>query len=76
MIIDNPLMGIYLERPNRFTMVVDVGGERRLAHLKDPGRLKELLIPGNDVIVRKATGKERKTEFDVIALRRGMSGSL
>ncbi|WP_370004733.1 DNA/RNA nuclease SfsA [Methanothermobacter sp. KEPCO 2] len=71
MIIDNPLMGIYLERPNRFTMVVDVGGERRLAHLKDPGRLKELLIPGNDVIVRKATGKERKTEFDVIALRRG-----
>ncbi|WP_321211395.1 DNA/RNA nuclease SfsA [Methanothermobacter sp. DP] len=71
MIIDNPIMGRYLERPNRFTMIVDVGGERRLAHLKDPGRLRELLIPGNDVIVRKATGKERKTEFDVIALRRG-----
>ncbi|MGB9837216.1 DNA/RNA nuclease SfsA [Methanothermobacter sp.] len=71
MIIDKPLMGMYLERPNRFTMVVDVGGEKRLAHLKDPGRLRELLIPGNQVIVRKASGKERKTEFDVIALRRG-----
>ncbi|MCG2827848.1 DNA/RNA nuclease SfsA [Methanothermobacter sp. K4] len=71
MIIDNPLMGIYLERPNRFTMAVDVGGERKLAHLKDPGRLKELLIPGNEVLIRKAAGKERKTEFDVIALRRG-----
>jgi sugar fermentation stimulation protein A len=70
MIIENPLIGNYIERPNRFTVAVYVDGERRIAHLRDPGRLRELLIPGNDVILRRAPAGNRKTEFDVIALRR------
>lgn len=70
-IIENPIRGSYIERPNRFTVAVHVDGERRLAHLRDPGRLRELLIPGNDIILRKAPPGNRKTEFDVIALRRG-----
>ncbi|MDI6841265.1 MAG: DNA/RNA nuclease SfsA [Methanothermobacter wolfeii] len=69
--IDNIICGVYIDRPNRFTMVVDVDGEKKLAHLRDPGRLKELLIPGREVLLRKADGGGRKTEFDVIAVRRG-----
>ena len=70
-IIENPIRGSYIERPNRFTVAVYVDGNRRLAHLRDPGRLRELLIPGNDIMLRKAPARNRKTEFDVIALRRG-----
>jgi sugar fermentation stimulation protein A len=58
----------YVERPNRFTVVFDDGDIREKAHLRDPGRLKELLIPGTPLIVRKAINPEfRKTKFDVIA---------
>lgn len=54
--IDNIICGVYIDRPNRFTMVVDVDGEKKLAHLRDPGRLKELLIPGREVLLKKADG--------------------
>lgn len=51
--IDNIICGVYIDRPNRFTMVVDVDGEKKLAHLRDPGRLKELLIPGRKYCSRR-----------------------
>ena len=38
----------FLERPNRFIVRcrIDGSGEEAEAHLADPGRLKELLLPG------------------------------
>lgn len=49
--------GIFLERPNRFISVLEIPGELGepqtvRAHVADPGRLKELLIPGVKVLVR------------------------
>jgi len=35
----------------------------------DPGRLKELLYPGNRVLVKRAAGKHRRTKWDLIAAR-------
>ncbi len=53
-------------RLNRFLVELEDG---RLAHLHDPGRLRELLVPGREIIVRKVEGRKRKTDLDVLAVR-------
>lgn len=39
------------------------------AHIHDPGRLEDLLYPGNKLLLRKATNPNRKTGWDVIAAK-------
>lgn len=62
--------GIILSRPNRFLAIVDIPkldlGDVNV-HVHDPGRLKELLFPGNKVLLRWAEKEGRKTKWDVIA---------
>ncbi|MFX0097958.1 MAG: DNA/RNA nuclease SfsA [Candidatus Hodarchaeota archaeon] len=59
----------FLERPNRFLTVVKFkDGTVVESFLPDPGRLKELLIPGVKVWVSRASKKERKTKFDTVAV--------
>ena len=60
---------IFLSRPNRFTAKVRIDGmeEDQTVHVHDPGRLKEVLFPGNRVLVRKARKVGRKTAWDMIA---------
>ncbi len=41
------------------------------AHLHDTGRLKELLVNGAKLFVRRADKKERKTKWDVIGVKTG-----
>jgi sugar fermentation stimulation protein A len=66
----------FLSRPNRFLTVVELEGEPVEAHLPDPGRLKELLLPGANVWVRPASGRPgRKTRF-TLALVEAPSGQL
>jgi len=68
--IENLVCGKFIERPNRFLVKFEDGsGKTELAHLKDPGRLKELLIPNVKILLRKAISKnKRKTNYDVIAV--------
>ena len=45
--IEGPLINaVFIERPNRFITIIEIGGKKHKSHLPDPGRLKELLIPG------------------------------
>lgn len=62
-----------ISRPNRFIVHVEVGAEAgdgagaAIAHLADPGRLTELIFPGNRVMIRHADpGTSRKTAFDLV----------
>jgi sugar fermentation stimulation protein A len=70
--IKDLIEGTFLERPNRFTVVFKSNNPEPMiesAHLRDPGRLKELLYPGARLLLRKATtNPKRKTKFDVIAV--------
>lgn len=70
--IKDLIEGTFLERPNRFTVIFKANSqksEEELAHLKDPGRLKELLYPGVRLLLKKAPpNPKRKTKFDVIAV--------
>ena len=38
--------GRFLARPNRFLAHVELGGETAVAHVKNTGRCRELLVPG------------------------------
>ncbi len=61
----------FIERPNRFLGLCNIEDKNRpvRAHIKDPGRLKELLYPGNHVLLKRANGANRKTKWDLIAAR-------
>ena len=63
--------GIFRERPNRFMGVVDIAGpESRRGvevHIHDPGRLREILYPGNSVLLKRASNGRRRTKWDLIA---------
>ncbi len=67
--------GTFKKRPNRFLGIVDITKPRKVkaigekVHVHDPGRLKELLYQGNQVLLRKAQNANRMTKWDVIAAR-------
>ncbi|MHA2006954.1 MAG: DNA/RNA nuclease SfsA [Promethearchaeota archaeon] len=51
------MKGIFIERPNRFVGHLEYGGKVEIAHIHDPGRLKELLIKGVEVLFTLSQGK-------------------
>ncbi|MGC9311049.1 MAG: DNA/RNA nuclease SfsA [Sediminispirochaetaceae bacterium] len=53
-IFSNDLAGRFIERPNRFLVIVDTPRGIVQAHCPNPGRLQELLIPGTPVILERA----------------------
>ena len=72
MIIKNLITGKFVDRPNRFTVTFQSGDKLENAHLRDPGRLKELLTPGVDLLLRHALKLgNRKTKYDVIGVLKG-----
>ncbi len=67
--IPGPLLeGRFISRPNRFLAVVELDGREVEAHLPDPGRLEELLLPSTRVWVRPAASEGRKTRFTLAFL--------
>lgn len=64
----NVTTGTFLKRLNRFTAEVTLNGETLLVHVKNTGRLKELLIPGTPCGLCKAQNPERKTAYDLISV--------
>jgi sugar fermentation stimulation protein A len=57
----------FVERPNRFVVHARLrSGRRAVAHLADPGRLVELLVPGRRVWLRPAAGPLRKTRWSAV----------
>ncbi len=64
---------VFLRRRNRFVGIAEIEGSRFDIHVADPGRLTELLYPGNRILVRPApTGSHRRTHWSLMA---GMGGS-
>ena len=63
---DEFIEGRFIERPNRFLSLVRVDGRDEYAHLPNPGRIRELLLPGATVILRKEDNPKRKTGYTLI----------
>lgn len=64
----NTLRGTFLARPNRFVARVLIGGEETVCHVKNTGRLRELLLPGAAVVLQRSDNPARKTAYDLIAV--------
>lgn len=58
----------FLYRVNRFVAKVDVDGQEVAVHIKNTGRLGELLVPGAPGWLEAAASPERKTPFDLVAV--------
>ncbi|MFW9952388.1 MAG: DNA/RNA nuclease SfsA [Candidatus Thorarchaeota archaeon] len=55
--LENLREGTFLSRPNRFVGEIEYNNTLKLAHIHDPGRLKELLIKGKKVLFTDSRGK-------------------
>lgn len=63
--------GQFLSRPNRFIAHVMLNGEPVVAHVKNTGRCRELLIPGAIVYLVESDHPNRKTKYDLVAVEKG-----
>ena len=65
---ENTVPGIFLRRNNRFTAEVLVEGKPETVHVKNTGRLKELLLPRAKITLQKMDQTVRKTAYDLISV--------
>lgn len=63
--------GRFLGRPNRFIARVEIDGKEELCHVKNTGRLRELLIPQARVFVEESENPRRKTRYDLVQVYKG-----
>ena len=68
---NNMMPGRFLRRPNRFIAHVEIAGEEQVVHVKNTGRCRELLQPGTEVWCEKSGNPNRKTQYDLITVRKG-----
>lgn len=61
----------FISRPNRFIAHATLNGEEVIAHVKNTGRCKELLLPGATVYLEPSDNPNRKTRFSLIAVEKG-----
>ena len=64
------VQGEFISRPHRFIANVLIEGIPAVAHVKNTGRCRELLLPGAEVYLEKSDNPHRKTEYDLIAVRK------
>lgn len=68
---ENIVKGKFLSRPNRFIAYAEIDGRTEKCHVKNTGRCRELLLPDCEIWLDRAKNPERKTRFDLVAVRKG-----
>lgn len=71
MTYDRICEGIFCARPNRFIAIVEIEGVPTECHVKNTGRCRELLVNGTKVYLQKSDNPSRKTQYDLIAVKKG-----
>lgn len=61
---------VFIRRPNRFLARVLIAGAEETVHIRNTGRLRELLVPGASVLLAPAAGG-RKTAYTLVAVYKG-----
>ena len=59
---------------SRFIAECELDGEIVIAHVKNTGRCRELLVPGFRVYLDEPLGRERKTKYDLVAVEKLLPG--
>lgn len=60
-----PCQGVFLRRENRFIALCEIDGRTERVHVKNTGRLRELLLPGAAVVLSHSDAPDRKTAYDL-----------
>lgn len=61
----------FISRPNRFIAHIEIDGKTEIAHVKNTGRCRELLVPDAEIYVQEFDNTARKTKYDLIAVKKG-----
>lgn len=61
---------VFLSRPNRFIAHIEIDGKEEICHVKNTGRCRELLTDRAEIYVQHFDNPNRKTKFDLIAVRK------
>ena len=63
----------FLARPNRFLAHAELDGQEVICHVKNTGRCRELLIPGETTVYIQDHGEDtkRKTRYSLIGVEKG-----
>jgi sugar fermentation stimulation protein A len=61
--------GCFIRRLNRFAALVDVAGRPEHVHVRNSGRLRELLTPGRAILLEPAATEARRTRFTLALVR-------
>ena len=68
---ENMVPGVFQARPNRFIAHIEIDGQMEICHVKNTGRCRELLPQGAQVWCQRAGNPNRKTQFDLITVKKG-----
>lgn len=71
---NNTIPAIFKERKNRFVADVVIDNNLESVHVKNTGRCRELLLPGAEVILEISENPNRKTKYDLIAVKKEKLG--
>jgi len=67
---ENITRAVFMDRPNRFIAHVKINDGIETVHVKNTGRCKELLVPGAEVYLTEPGTAGRKTQYDLVAVRK------
>ena len=67
---ENIIFGEFIKRLNRFAALVRINERSEIVHVKNTGRLSELLLPEADIALVPGTGLGRRTAFDLVSVRK------
>jgi len=59
---------VLIDRPNRFLGRVRLEGKVIEVFIPNPGRMLELMIPGNEVFLKESKAEHRKTDYTMVGL--------
>ncbi len=60
--------GIFIRRPNRFVGICEIENKEKTCHIADPGRLREILTEGREVIVVR-NKPDLKMDYKLVAVK-------
>lgn len=61
--------GKIVERPNRFTLIVEIDSGPERVYLANPGALRTVIEQRREVLCEPTAGENRKTEFNAFAIQ-------
>ena len=65
---ENVIAGTFVRRRNRFIAEVMINGSLETVHVKNTGRMGELLFPDAKVALTSSDNPNRKTKYDLISV--------